>query len=160
MKRKLSILLVTVLLFLIPINVCAKHTRVDNKEITVSYQGNGIESYQVEVPAVLTPGESGIIHVSGMWPSNKKLIINVPNTVVLKNNNTDETISLDVFFAGMTIDGNNIDSISEEETIQIDDNINILFGTWSGILQYEISLINTKNVETLTIYTENGEKIE
>ena len=114
-----------------------------SNETVVTYTGVGTESYTVTVPASLTPGESGDVSVSGTWATNRKLTVTAPSTVTLTNSiNSSDTKTLAVTFDGIEVTGDNTVGVSETKTITIADISDALFGTWSGVISYTVSMGN------------------
>ena len=109
----------------------------------VTYTGTGVESYTVTVPATLAPGESGDVSVSGTWATNRKLTVTAPSTVTLTNSiNSSDTKTLAVTFDGIAKTGDNTVGVSETKTITVADISDALFGTWSGVISYTVSMDN------------------
>ena len=122
---------------------------IENRDIssshttTVTYTGTGTESYTVTVPASLTPGDSGDVSVEGTWASNRRLSVTAPSTVTLTNSiNSADTKTLAVTFDGIAKTGNNTIGVSETKTITVADISDALFGTWSGVISYTVSMDN------------------
>ena len=112
---------------------------------TVTYTGTGAESYTVTVPATLAPGESGDVSVSGTWATNRKLTVTAPSTVTLTNSiNSSDTKTLAVTFDGIAKTGDNTVSVSDTKTITVADISDALFGTWSGVISYTVSMDNAE----------------
>ena len=111
----------------------------------VTYTGTGVESYTVTVPATLAPGESGDVSVSGTWATNRKLTVTAPSTVTLTNSiNSSDTKTLAVTFDGIAKTGDNTVGVSETKTITVADISDALFGTWSGVISYTVSMGNAE----------------
>lgn len=107
----------------------------------VEYVGQASENYLLTVPASLSPSQSGNVKAEGTWASNRKLVVNAPNTVILTNDiNANETKTLDVVFAGINRMGNDSASIVETKTITVGEISNVLFGTWTGKIVYNASI--------------------
>ena len=118
-------------------------TPSSSNETVVTYTGVGTESYTVTVPASLTPGESGDVSVSGIWATNRKLTVTAPSTVTLTNSiNSSDTKTLAVTFDGIAKTGDNTVGVSETKTITVADITDALFGTWSGVISYTVSMGN------------------
>lgn len=115
----------------------------NNQTTTVTYTGNGTESYTVTVPASLTPGASGNVKISGTWASNRELKVTADSTVTMTNNLDKGTKTLAVAFDGINRIGNNETAISDTEAISIENISNALFGTWTGSISYTVSMSNS-----------------
>ena len=112
---------------------------------TVTYTGTGTESYTVTVPASLAPGGSGAVKVEGTWASNRRLSVTAPSTVTLTNSiNSSDTKTLAVTFDGIEVTGDNTVGVSETKTITVADITDALFGTWSGVISYTVSMGNAE----------------
>ena len=111
----------------------------------VTYTGTGVESYTVTVPATLAPGESGDVSVSGTWATNRKLTVTAPSTVTLTNSiNSSDTKTLAVTFDGIAKTGDNTVAVSDTKTLSVADITDALFGTWSGVISYTVSMGNAE----------------
>ena len=118
-------------------------TPSSSNETVITYTGVGTESYTITVPASLTPGESGDVSVSGTWATNRKLTVTAPSTVTLTNSiNSSDTKTLAVTFDGIAKTGDNTVGVSETKTISVADISDALFGTWSGVISYTVSMGN------------------
>ena len=115
----------------------------NSNSTTVTYTGTGTESYTVTVPASLAPGGSGDVSVEGTWATNRKLTVTAPSTVTLTNSiNSSDTKTLAVTFDGIEVTGDNTVGVSETKTITVADITDALFGTWSGVISYTVSMGN------------------
>lgn len=149
MKKIFSLLLVGVMVFsMIP----AAYATTDYTNGTqVSYNaedpdGDGIvnsnEAYTITVPALLAPGGSGTVTLEGTWASNRIVTVTADKTVTLVNSiNSANTKTLDVTFAGISEAGNNIESQTFAEDVSVEKIQDALFGTWSGVFEYNVELI-------------------
>ena len=115
-------------------------TDVIDESTIVTYVGQGVEEYEIQVPATLTPGETGDIKVSGTWASNRKLTVGVPEKVTLNHSfNKADTKVLDVVFSGIEKAGDNCFAVSADGTISVSDIADALFGTWKGTIVYTVT---------------------
>lgn len=140
MKKIISFLLAAVLLVsAVPMAHAAETTDYTNGTAVV-YTATNTEAYTVTVPALLAPGGSGTVTLSGTWPSDKKISVTADTSVTLTNSiNADDTKTLDVTFAGMAYTGDNTQARTYTETISVADISNALFGTWSGHFYYNVT---------------------
>lgn len=120
---------------------------------TIDDEGNEVyaEAYTVTVPAKMAPGGSAFVKAEGTWPSNRELVVNADATVTLKNNiNTADTKVLDIAFDGIVLRGDNniavanYDADTQGEAIAVADIENALFGTWSGVFEYQVKMQDSK----------------
>ena len=113
----------------------------EEKTTTVIFTGTGTEEYEVTVPATLAPGAAGNVEAEGTWSTEKKLRVTAPETVTLTCDLDRSTEILDITFDGIYLEGSNIQAVSEEEEIHIADlSKDILFGTWTGNITYNVEL--------------------
>ena len=121
---------------------------IENRDIssshttTVTYTGTSTESYTLTVPATLTPGASGEVKASGTWASNRTLVVTAPSTVTLTNNIDGGTKTLDVTCEGINQAGNDTVAQTVTKDITVANISNALFGTWSGVISYTVSMDN------------------
>lgn len=97
-----------------------------------SYQNS---AYTVTVPSELSPGQSGEVTVTGAWHSNEMVTVTTPDSVTLSYG--DQSMSVDIDFAGISQIGNETEEISVTATITVED-ATALFGTWTGKLEYTV----------------------
>lgn len=109
----------------------------------VGTQENQGEQWIVTVPAKMVPGDTGTVKAEGMWNSNKFLWVTHPSTVTL----TYGAQTMDVAVTGNPIGliGNSFASVSKEVDVSIEE-ASRLFGTWEGILEYQVDLIEKGDV--------------
>ena len=138
MKKFASLFLALVMVCSLSISAFAAHTT------TVTYTGTSTESYTLTVPATLTPGASGEVKANGTWASNRKLIVTAPSTVTLTNDIDGGTKTLNVTFDGINQAGNDTVAQTVTKDISVGNISNALFGTWSGIIVYTVSMENTQ----------------
>ena len=134
MKKMMSLVLALVMVC----SLCVTAFAAD--ATTVTYVGTGTEEYTVTIPASLAPGGSGEVKVQGTWASNRKLSVSAPSSVTLTNSIDRGTKTLEVTFAGIAKTGNNTVAVSDTKTISVADISNALFGTWSGNINYTVSM--------------------
>ena len=115
----------------------------DSYGTDVEYIANGEESYLIEVPAKLSPGESGNVRVYGAWPSNKTISVGCDNSVTLVNTlNSSETKNLEIEFNDIYLSGSNVSWVEKIESISVSDMPeNVLFGNWKGRFNYSVTFL-------------------
>lgn len=106
----------------------------------INFTANSPETYNVTVPAQLSPGESGVVSLTATIPSNVTIDVTADDVVVLSNNLDDNTKTLNVHFDGISKSGNNLESVSASAPISIDNITNALFGQWSGKVEYYVTI--------------------
>lgn len=145
MKKILSLMLAALLL------VSAIPTALATNDYTqgtqVIYTANGSESYTITVPALLTPGASGTVTLSGTWADNRIVTVTADSTVTLKNSikETDTKILNVNFDGGISEKGNNATSQTFTKSISVDGITDALFGTWSGKFNYNVEASTISN---------------
>ena len=104
-------------------------------------QPDNVEAYTVTVPALLAPGGAGDVTASGTWASDRQLVVDAADDVVLTNSiNSADTKTLVVTFDGITLAGDNTQGVSATEEVSVADIENALFGTWSGTFTYNVEM--------------------
>ena len=126
---------------------------------TIDGEGNEVyaEAYTVTVPAKMAPGGSAFVKAEGTWNSARKLVVTADKTVELENNiNTSDKKTLDVTFNGINLVGDNNVAVAnygdgvEGEPIAVGNIENALFGTWSGVFEYQVEMVDNIPVEMIT----------
>ena len=153
MKKLISLGLVAVMaLSMVPM---ALATTNYTNGTQVSYNaedpdGDGVldntEAYTVTVPALMAPGDTAKVSVSGTWDSSRKLVVTADENVVLENSiNAADTKTLAVTFAGFDLAGSNTAAMSGEKDITVAEMpADALFGTWSGTITYEAGIVDVQ----------------
>ena len=141
MKKFASLFLALVMVCSLSVSAFAAHTT------TVTYTGTSSESYTLTVPATLTPGASGEVKASGTWASNRTLVVTAPNTVTLTNDIDGGTKTLDVTFEGINQAGNDTVAQTVTKNITVGNISNALFGTWSGVITYNVNMEDNGSLE-------------
>lgn len=105
----------------------------------VEFTAENNESWMITVPALLKPGESGIVTLSGTWPQNRVITVTADPTVTLTNNimPSDQKV-LSVNFAGISEAGSNSSTQTFTKNISVDTMQNAIFGTWNGKFNYNV----------------------
>lgn len=127
----------------------------------VEYLGEGTEEFTLTVPAKLAPNTSGEVKVTGVWPSNRQLIVDADNTVELVNEgNVLNKKVLNIDFEGIKLKGNDVTSVAQTENIYVakmpDD---VLFGKWTGKFNYQVVMADVSEDEIIT-FSINGESYQ
>lgn len=144
MKKILSLALATLMLVSIVPTVFAAENETDYTNGTaITLNGTGTEEYTVTVPAKMVPGDTGTVKAEGTWAADKFLNVGVPSTVTL----TYGAQSMDVAVTGgsFSLIGNSVDPVSKEVDVSIEE-ASRLFGTWEGVLEYSVDLIQKGDV--------------
>ena len=139
MKKAISFILAALMLVsAVPISLATNDYSAGTK---VEYVASGSESYTITVPALLAPGGSGTVTLSGTWADNRIVTVTADPTVTLKNSIKEtDTKTLNVNFNGISEAGSNTGSQTFTEGISVDSIANALFGTWSGKFNYNVDI--------------------
>lgn len=122
---------------------------------------DNVEYYTVTVPAKLAPAGSGDVVAQGTWASNRKLNVTADETVTLTNtiSGADEKV-LDVTFPGISLVGSNTAAVSDTKVVSVADIEAALFGTWEGVFEYNVEMVDVAKLISFTIdasaYSEYG----
>lgn len=73
----------------------------------VKYSGQGQQVWEVTVPSLLRPTDSGEVRLEGTWDSTKTAKITVPETFVMTNDIDGGTKTIDIDFEDIEEVGNN-----------------------------------------------------
>ena len=105
---------------------------------------NGAEQYTLTVPATLTPGgAAGDVVLEGTWPSDETVTVTADDTVELTNSiNPGDKKTLSVYFDGISLGGDNTQSVSTTEPVSVEAISNALFGDWEGSFSYQVGFAN------------------
>lgn len=130
------------------------------------------EAYSITVPAKLAPGDTGYVVAEGTWASNRKLIVNIASnpvtgrqSVTLTNDiDSSNTKELDIAFEGISLFGSNTTAVTNVDAtnapygtpVSVADIENALFGTWSGIFNYNAEIFNKYPFLEGTLYYSPG----
>ncbi len=109
----------------------------------VVYNGTGTSYYELDVPSKMAPGDSGTVSLTGTWEASKVIKVSSDYDVVMKNSADDEEIYLEIYFDGITACGDNVNGISVSKSIDIGYMDYILFGTWNGVFNYYVDVVNS-----------------
>lgn len=112
----------------------------------VGTQENQGAQWTVTVPAKMQPGQTGTVTAQGTWAADQFINVHAPKTVTL----TYGAQSMDVGITfGKSCGFSKIGSNTEDVTYSADITVaeaNRLFGTWEGIIEYEVKLIENGDV--------------
>ena len=151
MKKILSLALAGVMVMsALPVAYAAEgeHDYTNGTEITYigsqeEAAGGAGDVWTVTVPAKMQPGQTGTVKAEGMWNSDTFLAVYAPTTVTL----TYGAQTMDVAITGgkFSLIGNSAEAVSKEVEIAVED-ASRLFGTWEGVLEYDVALIQKGDV--------------
>ena len=139
MKKYLSLALALIMV----LSLSATAFAAENPEAattSVSYTGNGIESYTITVPSSMAPGDTGNVKVDGTWATNRKIVVTAPETVTLTNDIDGGQKTLALSFEGLDETGDNTVENHLSASISVEGIDNALFGTWSGNVEFSVSM--------------------
>lgn len=108
------------------------------------------QEFSISVPAVLAPGGSGDVTLSGTWEKSKTYTLTTDSSVELTCDIDGDTQTLSISFPGITLQGGD-DAVSATEQVRVGDITDAIFGTWTGVFEYHIeSATCTHTGETVT----------
>ena len=144
MRKAIPILLsASMLLSLVPTAIAVNQDYTAGTR--VEYVGEGSESYTITVPALLAPGGSGNVTLSGTWAENRQVTVTADENVVLKNSIREtDTKTLRVSFAGISEKGNNSEAQTFTQPVSVEGITNAIFGTWSGKFNYNVEMVDAE----------------
>lgn len=150
MKKILSLTLAALMVVsMVPTAFAADYTAGTKVEYVAADQ----TAYTITVPALLNPGQSGDVTLSGTWASDHTVKVTADKTVELVNsiNNSDKKV-LNISFAGIEKAGDNTQSRTYTEAVSVAEMpSDALFGTWSGKFNYNVELDDGVALQTFTI---------
>lgn len=128
-------------------------------QIRVSAASTTSEKWELNVPAELSPGESGVVTLSGMWPANRTINITCGSNVVLTSNiDRNDTISVGITFSGLSLKGSNSANVSGTSNIAVANvDASTLFGSWDGSIKYYIG--SKDSPEDTDVYNVTSEQL-
>ena len=123
----------------------------------VVYNGTGTESYTITVPALLKPGQSGTVTLSGAWAKDRIVTVTADKNVTLTNSilSSDQKV-LDVTFAGISETGSNTGAQTFTESVSVQEITNALFGVWNGKFNYNVEMSNARAEISVSAKDQNG----
>ncbi len=158
MKKILSLLLVGVMTISMIPSAYATTNYTNGTQVIYNADVDNTESYTVTVPALLAPAGSGDVVAQGTWASNRKLVVTADEDVTLTNsiNAADQKV-LKVTFVGIELPGSNTTAVSDTKVVSVADIEDALFGTWSGVFEYNVELVEVAPVNTITFFIDGFE---
>lgn len=158
MKKILSLFLVGVMIISMIPSAYATTNYTNGTQVIYNADVDNTESYTVTVPALLAPAGSGNVVAQGTWASNRKLVVTADNTVTLTNSlNSTEKKILTVTFPGIELVGSNTSAVSDTKVVSVADIEDVLFGTWTGVFEYNVELVEITPVNTITFFIDGFE---
>lgn len=149
MKKILSLALAAAMVMsALPVAYAAEGDVVNHTEGTkITLNGSGTEEWTVTVPAKLSPvagQNAGTVKAEGTWGADTFLAVYAPAEVTL----TYGAQSLPVAVTGgsFSLIGNSVEAVSKEVDVSIEE-ASRLFGTWEGVLEYQVALIQKGDVD-------------
>lgn len=133
MKKFTSIVLALALVLCMSVTAFAA-----GETTTVTYTGTASESYTLTVPATMEAGDTDNVNLSGTWASNRQATVSCPSSIVMTCDLDNSTQNLTITFPDLVVVGDNENAISEDADITVADMSNVLFGTWTGTIEYTV----------------------
>lgn len=147
MKKILSLALAAAMVMsALPVAYAAEGEHDYTNGTTITLNGSGTEAWTVTVPAKLSPvagSNAGKVKAEGTWAADKFLNVGAPSTVTLTYG--AQTMDVAVTGGSFSLIGNSVDPVSKEVDVSIEE-ASRLFGTWEGILEYQVDLIQKGDV--------------
>lgn len=91
----------------------------------------------------MVPGDTGTVKAEGTWAADKYLQVKVPTSVALTYG--AQSMDVAITFDTMYKIGNSVEAVSAEHEIAVAD-ASRLFGTWEGVLAYDVQLIEKGDI--------------
>lgn len=131
-------------------------TALGNTQVT--FNSPRSDYYVISVPAQLSPGQIGDVNIEGQWESDRLIKIFTDETVRLTNNlNSNDECYLDVYFYGVRERGDNMQPYSSQQQIGVEKaNGKMLFGTWTGVIDYWVEFEDCTNPRLADFAIDNG----
>lgn len=92
----------------------------------------------------MQPGQTGTVKAEGMWNSDTFLAVYTPASVTLSYG--AQTMDVAITGGSFSLIGNSVDPVSKEVEISVAAATR-LFGTWEGVLEYDVALIQKGDVD-------------
>ena len=105
----------------------------------VSVIGNAASEYEIKVPARLEAGTAGNVVATGTWKSYETLVVTADTEIEVTSKETGATTMLPVKFDGINATGNDLAAMNISKEVKVEKG-DILFGTWTGIVHYNVDL--------------------
>ena len=155
MKKILSLALAGVMMFsALPVAYAAEGEHDYTNGTTITLNGSGTEAWTVTVPAKLSPvagSNAGKVKAEGTWAADKFLNVGAPSTVTLTYG--AQTMDVAVTGGSFSLIGNSVDPVSKEVDVSIEE-ASRLFGTWEGLVEYKVELIEKGDVNRDGVITD------
>lgn len=104
-------------------------------------QPDSAEAYTVTVPAKLAPGGSGDVTLSGTWAVDRYITVTADKEIDMVNSiNSNDKKVLAVTFDGIGKRGSNTEAQTVTKSISVENITDALFGTWSGHIEYNVTI--------------------
>jgi len=139
MKKILSLALAGVMMVSALPVAYAADTQDYNLGTTVSVEGTAASEYEVKVPARLDAGTTGNVVATGTWKSYETLIVTADTEIEVTSKETGKTTMVPVKFDGINATGNDLAAMNISKEVKVEKG-DILFGTWTGIVNYNVDL--------------------
>lgn len=141
--KQISLLLATMLLGVTPV-------LADEHATTVKHTGSldGQEEYNITVPAMLTPGETGQVNLKGYWSPLTTINVTVPEEVEIKEDAMGLSKTLTVDFEDISQAGDADSEVTVTKDVTIGEITGALLGEWEGKLVYTVSVTDNTGSET------------
>lgn len=154
MKKILSLALASAMVVAaLPVAYAAENEANYDAGTQITYIGSQEEAaggagdvWTVTVPAKMVPGDTGTVTAEGMWDANKYLQVTAPKTISLAYGaqSMDVGITFGLVYSaentGFALLGNSISEVTTSHDLTVAE-ASRLFGTWTGVLNYDVNLV-------------------
>lgn len=141
-KAALALAMVAALTSATPV-MAATAPSQDATEVKYTGSYTGKEYYEVTVPALLAPTESGDVTLEGVWSTDITMKVTAPETVDVVNDIDGGVKTLAVEFVDIEEVGDNTKALSFMHRVTVGEITDALIGTWSGNIVFTIGVTET-----------------
>ena len=142
-KKLCSILMAVILTLSMPLFSYTSFA----ESTTVRYTSTPDLYYELNVPAVMAPGDYATITVTGRWESSKQISVTADESVMLANDTDDGEITLQVYFEGIFEAGSDSSQVSASKELHVEEIGDVPFGTWEGTFEYAVDFTEISTTE-------------
>ena len=142
-KKICSLLMVVMLFFGMPLfsyTILAEST-------TVRYISNPDSYYELNVPAVMAPGDYANITVTGRWDSSMQISVTADESVTLANDTDNDEVTLPIYFEEILELGNDSSQVSVSKELRVGEIGDVPFGIWEGAFEYAVDFTEISTPE-------------
>lgn len=136
----LTLAMVAALTSVVPATVMA-----EEQKTTVKYTGEytNNQSYEVSVPALLAPEETGVVKLEGIWSTAITMKVTAPEEITVVNDIDAGEKVLAVDFEDIVEAGDNTKELQFKSNVTVGEITEALVGTWTGYITFNINVTDT-----------------